>query len=59
MKVKLQGHTRRRERAIKLWRKMAKDYKKGMEVKDIAIKHKRTDVHVYWALRELNKIDTN
>lgn len=57
MKTKLNGHTRRRERAIKLWRKMARDYKNGMEIKKIATKYDRTIIHVYWAIRELNKID--
>lgn len=57
MKVKLQGHTRRRERAIKLWEKIANDYENGMEIEKIAKKYKRTVVHIYWAMRELQKID--
>jgi len=48
-------HTTRTKRAIKLWKKIDKDYSNFMSVKDIAIKHNRSESHVYYALAQIRK----
>lgn len=55
MKIPLQGHQRRREVAKKEWIKIGKDYVKGMPVKDIANKYSKTQVHIYWVIKQLNE----
>jgi len=65
MQIQYQRHTKRRNRSMDLWLRIATDYNNGIPAKDIAkrytnpvTKQHYTREHIYWVLKKLNTPQT-
>lgn len=62
MRIKYQGHNRRKAQALEFWEKVVADYNAGMTAAEISRRYRNprtgkfyTREHIYWILQQMRE----